>query len=97
MFRALRKRQKLRREIAARLERLRDEAEAGASELRICGAILALHDEELEAATLVGDEASARTIMDEMRPLLAERTRLIAREKARDEGLRTFQKAIEEK
>lgn len=87
MFFSRRKRQQLRREIAASLERTRETAESRAKELALCGALLAIKSEQLEAAEAVNDEVTGREIMSEMRPLLAERDRLIAREKAFNDQL----------
>lgn len=87
MFFSRRKRRRQREEIAAHLTDVRDAAESSVRELSLCQAVLEIQAEQLEAAELTGDETSAREIMQEMQPLLAERDRLIARENARNEIL----------
>lgn len=84
------RRKRQQKELAENLSRIRDAANAGAKELEICGALLALLDEQLEAAVAVNDEASAREIMAEMTPLIAEHKRLVERERLREQQLGNF-------
>lgn len=89
MFFSRRKRRErqLQQDIQASLTRIRNAAESGGRELALCGALLSIKAEQLEAAEAINDEATARELMAEMRPLLAERDRLIAREKAFNDQL----------
>ena len=82
-----RERQRLQHEIEATLTRIRNAAESGARELSLCGVLLSIKSEQLGAAEAIGDEETARQLMDEMRPLIAERDRLIARERAFNDQL----------
>lgn len=82
-----RERRQLQQEVQASLTRIRNAAESGGRELALCGVLLSIKAEQLEAAEAINDEATARELMAEMRPLLADRARLIAREKAFNDQL----------
>lgn len=74
------KKRKLRRELVARLERIRDAAKSGAAEVKLCRFFLDELVEQLEAAVAVGDYASADEIFAKIKSLLNESQQLLARE-----------------
>lgn len=82
------KRRKLRQEIEESLRRTRDALDSMLRQRDLCEAVLGIKSEQLQAAEAVNDEASARELMDEMRPLLTERDALRA-------NLRRFAHLIE--